>query len=356
MADGSNASLQPATPRLSVDGVDNPESLEEHLLVLVIVETSAGLYRCEATFGNWGNAQGRIGYLFFDRQTLDFGKSFVVRLRGESLFEGRITGLEARFPESSQPEVTVLAEDRLQDLRMTRRTRSFTEITDADMFRQIAADHGLTAEVNLSGPRHKLLAQVNQSDLAFLRDRCQAIEAELWIAGGALHAAPRARRQGQPLQLGRGGKLREFSVLADLANQRTDVVVGGWDVATKTALRHTADDSLIRGEEDGDSGASILSKAFGRRTEVLAHRVPLTAQDAQTEAEAWFRRQARRFVVGHGLAESDGKLRVGVTAELNGLGPLFSGRYYLSEVRHLFDRAHGLRTEFTGERPGLGRP
>jgi hypothetical protein len=39
---------------------------------------------------------------------------------------------------------------------------------------------------------------------------------------------------------------------------------------------------------------------------------------------------------------------------LAGLGPLFNGRYYLSEVRHTFDFARGIRTAFTAERPGLG--
>jgi hypothetical protein len=41
---------------------------------------------------------------------------------------------------------------------------------------------------------------------------------------------------------------------------------------------------------------------------------------------------------------------------LSGLGPLFSGKYYVAGVRHLFDGATGMRTEFTAERPGLSRP
>ena len=37
--------------------------------------------------------------------------------------------------------------------------------------RTIASDHSLTPEIDASGPTHKVLAQVNQSDLAFLRER-----------------------------------------------------------------------------------------------------------------------------------------------------------------------------------------
>ena len=38
-----------------------------------------------------------------------------------------------------------------------------------------------------------------------------------------------------------------------------------------------------------------------------------------------------------------------------GLGPLFNGKYYLSEAKHIFDNAKGLRTEFRAERLGIGK-
>jgi hypothetical protein len=41
--------------------------------------------------------------------------------------------------------------------------------------------------------------------------------------------------------------------------------------------------------------------------------------------------------------------------DLQGLGTLFSGKYYLCEVQVLFDPVNGLRTEFAAERPGLGK-
>jgi hypothetical protein len=48
--------------------------------------------------------------------------------------------------------------------------------------------------------------------------------------------------------------------------------------------------------------------------------------------------------------------RVGATIQLDGLGPLFSGDYYVAEVVHHFDGRQGLRTDLTVERPALGRP
>ena len=77
----------------------------------------------------------------------------------------------------------MLAEDRFQDLRMVRRSRTFEDVSDRDVIEQIAGEHGLTTDVDLDGPTYRVLAQVNQSDLAFLRERARAVDAELWLDG-----------------------------------------------------------------------------------------------------------------------------------------------------------------------------
>lgn len=352
MPDGSNSAIYSSRPTVVVGGEDNPD-LAAGLLGLCIVETVGGLYRCEVLFGNWG----ATGFRYFDRRTLDFGKGFELKIGNDKLFEGRITALEARFPEGGPPEIKVLAEDRLQDLRMTRRTRTFTDVTDSDVFRQVASDHGLRPQTDLNGSTYKVLSQVNQSDLAFLRDRARVIDAEVWVEGGTLRAAPRhSRAQGRALELVLGARLREFSVIADLANQRTSVTAGGWDIASKSVLTTEATESAIESELEGsEGGASILGSSLGQRKESLTHGVPLSSSEARAQAETLFRMMARRFLVGRGLAQTDAKLRVGSCVDLKGLGPLFSGKYYLAEVRHLFDGAQGIRTEFVGERPALGR-
>jgi len=68
---------------------------------------------------------------------------------------------------------------------MTRRTRSFADASDADVMRTVAQDHSLTPDIDVSGPTHKVLTQVNQSDLAFLRERARAVDAEVWVEGTA---------------------------------------------------------------------------------------------------------------------------------------------------------------------------
>lgn len=352
---GAATGIVVARPTITIDGTDQP-ALTERLLNVVIVEQMSGLYRCEVQIGNWGPVNGTPGFLYFDRKLLDFGKGLQVKLGSDVIFDGRILALEASFPQGLPPRIGLLAEDRFQDLRMTRRTRSFAKVSDANVFTQIAGEYGLSPQVNLSGPTYAVLAQVNQSDLAFVRERARAIDAELWMDGRTLNAQPHSSRNNGTLQLVQGGNLREFTVLADLAGQRTSVAVNGWDVASKSGLHYEATDSIIRGELNGDaSGASILQAKLGERKESLAHTVPVTSSEAQAEAEAYFKMMARRFLVGRGVASPDKRLRVGGYVDLQGLGPLFSGKYYLAETRYLFDTTLGSRVEFTAERAGLGQ-
>ena len=355
MAFDGKSGIQDSRPVLLVGGKENP-ALAGGLLSLSVVEDVNGLYRCEAKFGNWGPVNGTTDFLYFDRKTLDFGQDWQVKLGDDTLFEGRVMALEASFPLGAPPEITVLAEDRLQDLRMTRRSRTFENASDADVARRIAGEHSLTPEIELDGPTHNVLAQINQSDLAFLRERVRSLSAELWVNAKTLRAKPRASRGKGAVKLKHGTQLREFTALADLAQQCTSYAVSGWDAGGKAPLFHEAKETAVSSELNGEtSGAAILQQKLGPRKELLAHAFTHNRRETQLLAESMFRMTARRFVTGSGVAEPNAKLRVGTYVELEGLGPLFNGKYYLSEVKHLFDNAEGLRTCFCAEKPGIGK-
>jgi len=359
---GVTSAFYASRPKLSLDGKENAD-LSDGLLSLLVEENNSGLYRCELNFGNRGTADDSAGYLYFDRSILDFGKTVSVTIgdgdAAAQIFQGRIMRIEAKYIKETPPELTVLAEDRFQDLRMTRRTRVFEDVTDGEVIELLASQHSLKEEIDIDGPQtYKVLAQVNQSDLAFLRERARAIDAEAWVEGDTLHAQSRSRRNGEDVALTFGQRLQEFSVLADLAGQCTGLAVSGWDVNSKEAIEYEAEESVIRGELNGDqSGSNILGSAIGTRKEQITHAIPFTNEEARYMAEARYRMACRRFVTGFGAAEGDGRIRVGAHVELAGLGTLFNGKYYVVEARHAFDgvQGTGYRTYFKVERSGIGQ-
>jgi phage protein D len=355
--------LYSARPVLTISGRRRPE-LDAAVSALTVTETTEGLFELEATIGNWGATGAGIDYLWFGRDVLDFGAEVEVELgAGDAqgtVFRGRITGLEGRFPahrSGRPPEVTILAEDARQGLRMTRRTRTFESASLSDVLRRVAGDHGLTPDLDVDDVTLPVFAQTNQTDLCFLRGLARVADAELWVVRSTLHVQARARRRGASVTLTYGQTLRELQVLADLAHQRTALRVSGWDPDAKAAIDEEASDACLGGEVgSGKSGASLLREKLGEKVERVVHAMPLSTQEARARAEAAFRRDARRFVRGRAVAEGDARLRVGARVTLGELGPLFDGAYEVTEARHAFDWRSGYRTFFTAERPGLGNP
>lgn len=352
------SALYTARPQVDLDG-ETSADLTDRVLSVVVTETVEGMSRCELVAGNWDGSDAAHGYVFNARDIVDFGSLIEVRLgdgdRGGTVFSGHLTGIEAHYPQTRAPEIVFLAEDRLQDLRMTRRTRSFEDASDEDVMRDVITSHGLMAELDVEGPTHGHVAQLNLSDLAFIRDRARLVDADVRIDGSTVHVVARSRRASDEVTLTYNADLREVSVLADLSRQRSTVVVAGWDSAAKEAISARAEAAAISAELNGDtSGIDLLARAFTPRTDTIVHTAPATAEAAQAQADMALRTSARRFVTATGRAEGDARLRPGVRVRLDRLGPGFNGSYTLVEVEHTFDEHLGYQTRFRAERPGLG--
>ncbi len=350
--------LYSARPTIFIDETEEV-GLSAGLLSMRIEENEEGLAHCELTFGNWGTIDGRVGFLYFDRALLDFGRLLSITAGDgdaqANIFHGRISAMEGRFPQQRPPKLAIFAEDALQSLRMTRRTRVFEEMSDGEIVERIASEHGLQHNVSLNGPTHRAIAQLNQSDLAFLRERVRASGGVLWLEDQTLFAAPLTERDAGTVSLTYGQRLLEFTALADLAQQRTAVYAHGWDEQAKTSLSAKGRTTALSAEiGSGSSGFDILENAFGTYEEHLVHHAATTQAAVDALADAAAVRTALRFVRGRGVCEGDGRIRVGTTLELNEIGTLFEGTYTVVEVRHTFDGVDGYRTTFVVERPAIG--
>lgn len=354
----SPALLASGRPQISIDG-RRADRLETDLIRLEARADAAGVAALEAVFLNWGSAErGRpVDYVHFDTAALDFGKrltiAFALDGTAHTVFDGLITGLGAVYPELRPPELTILAEDTLAGLRYRRRTRLSENASDGDIAARILADAGLQGGERRDGARHAALLQVNEDELCALRARSS--DALITLHDGRVGLVEAASASAPPIRLTRENELIRFSVLADLAHQRGEVRVHGYDVAAKEAIHERADAAAIRPEAGrGRLGPEIVGRVFAGAADDLHLEAPATREEARTLAEAALRRRARRFVRGTGVTRGTPQLRVGARIELVDLGPWFDGGYLITAVTHRFDQDEGYRTEFEARRPNLG--
>lgn len=351
--------LVSARPVITVDGREST-ALHRDLIRLETHEDEQGLATLEAVFLNFGQTEraDAPGYVHFDRDELDLGKTIAVSVsatgNAETVFEGTISAIGASYPESRPPELTILAEDALAKLRLRRRSRTFENVTDADIMRRVLDDAGIGADVDAMGPSHVQRWQVGQSELELLRERAAALDARIGLKDGRVTA--RSRPDGaRPIPLSHQNELIRFEVRADLAQQRTTVRVHGWDVSAKQAIHEEAgpDSARAAAEAQGRTGPEALRQAWGEAPEDLHLEMPTTTEEARTLAEARMKRRARAFIRGRGTTRGTPGLRAGGRAELLDLGPWFSGVYEVTRVRHSFDQASGFRTEFEACRAAM---
>lgn len=349
-------------PTFKVAGQVQPD-LARDAVQIRIDEDIDGLKQLVAQFIAIGPRPGEAaeGQLWLDGQVLDFGREIIVSMGPSDaptdLFTGKVSALELSMDQGRAPEVCCLAEDRLMDLRMTRRFKTYEEVSDADLVQQIASQHGLRARADVSGPRFALVQQWNQSDLAFLRERARKLGADVWVEGDTLCLASRDQRQGSRLTLIQGADLLNVRLSADLAHQRSEVVVAGYDDAQQEAIDESATDDAVSSETQGQThGLQVLARAFGERVSHRVREVPLKGEDARAWARAAMLARARRFVRAAGVTSGHTQLCVGSVLRLERVSPLFEGDgYYVTRVSHTYDQSEGYRTHFEAERAWIGQ-
>ncbi len=323
-------------------------------------EQEDGLSSIELKFSNVAaDGVGGSDFAFEDETAFKLGDTVSVYCGDEyeptQIFSGIVTGLEATFTSDNSPTLTVLAEDALQKARMSRRSRAWQDQSIADIARTIAQDLGLQPQIDGFSDTSGTYAQLNESDLAFLRRLLARHDGDLQVVAQELHVAPRANVQRGALDLELHSQLRHARILADLAHQVDEVQVHGYDAARGEGVTGSSA-GTDRGPGRGRQGANFLADALGRRTHHISHLALRDQTEADAIAQAAFDERRRRFVTVTGTAEGNPALRVGAHATLMGLGPRFSNTYYITSCRHRFDREQGYETDFTGECAFLGEP
>jgi len=349
--------LYSSAPVFEVEGSVRGE-LARDLIRLEVEETTAGLKTLTARLLAQGPrpGEGDQGLLYLDGSILDFGKKVAVSIgpseTARTIFEGAVSGLEVAFHEGKPPEGVVFCEDRLMDLRMTHRCKTYEKMSDAKIAQAIASEHRLKAEVDAEGPTYDVVQQWNMSDLAFLRQRGRLIQAEIRVRGDTLYFQTRDKRSGTELTLVQGNHLIDVQARADLAHQRTKIKVSGYDASQRDLIDQEAGSEAVQAEaSEGLTGPAVLERAFGRRVSYRVRQTPLQTAEATAWAKAEMLRRSRGFVTVTGITRGTADMVVGSRLTLERVGQAFEGAgYYVTRVCHTYDSIDGHRTRFVAER------
>jgi phage protein D len=275
------------------------------------------------------------------------------------------------------------------------RTRTFVDMTDSDIAKQIARDAKFSPKdiaVEDSSTTHEHLSQIAQTDWDFLRQRAHEIGFETGVANGTFYFRPASKASGDS---GGGGLGVSVPIVGDLlgaagpkltfrqnllsfrprlssAGQVTDVEVRVWD--PKSALVVVGSAPVRTGTAKLKDNPAALAQKFpassvptitlpkipgmpdfgiapSASARLLVDR-PLqegpSAQAAADQAAVGFAEQiGSTFAEAEGVAIGDGKIQPGTAVTIDGVPEEFTGTWMVTSARHTFaPDGSGFQTRF----------
>ncbi|GAA3553259.1 VgrG-related protein [Kribbella ginsengisoli] len=278
------------------------------------------------------------------------------------LMTGEVTAIEAEYGETAFVTVRGYSQD--HRLQRVRRTRTFVNMSDADIARKIAREAGLTiGEITPGRVVEEHVGQVNQTDWEFLTARAAAAGAEVGVAQDRFFFG--ARTPAPPIALLMLSNLRAFAPRITAGNLAPEAEVRVWDPLAATVVSErvklAAADTVV-GAGLGETVAKVNDRPAARaaasgewgpppsaEATVLADR-PLSSgagirPAARRRAGGLAERLAGTFAEAVGESVGDPWLAAGQLVEVSGVAAPFAGRWTVTRARHELE--HGrYRTRF----------
>ncbi len=263
------------------------------------------------------------------------------------LLAGKIASLEPEL-DQTDPALVVRGYDLSHRLYRGRHRRSFNNVTDSDLVRQLAQEGQLRlGTVESTSEVHEYVFQNNQTNAQFLMERARRIGFELWVDCDTLHFR-RPAANAAPVRLVWGENLRRFCPRLATAEQVNEVQVRGWDPRRKDAVVGRA----TRGQGEprigvDRPGSEIARQSWGEAKYAVVDQFICSPAQADNLAQATLDEMASAFVQADGVCDGNADVAPAKQVQIEGVGNRFSGTYYVTQVVHEWSKDFGLKTNFS---------
>ena len=269
-----------------------------------------------------------------------------------SLLKGEVVAVEADARADGAPLVTVRGYDNAYRLHRERKSRTFLNVSDADLVRTIAREYGLSTQAGPATTIHDHIFQDNQTDWEFLRTRAHRIGYELFVRDRVLHfRAPGAA--GETPEVEFYLSLLRLRLRLSAPSQVSEVVVKGWDPKQKQEVVGQASRATVQPSIGETRSGSAMARTLGTGKYLVSDPLATTQAQATQLAQSIFDDIAGEFIHLEGTCLGDATIKPGQAIKIAKVGRRFSGQYYVSGATHKITAEEGYLTSFvvSGRRP-----
>lgn len=248
----------------------------------------------------------------------------------DSIFKGIVIKHSLKI-RPSQSFLIVECKDKAVKLTVGRKSKYFYESKDSEVLEEIIDGFGLEKDVETTNVTHKELVQYNVSDWDFLVTRAQA-NGKICVVDDGKISVKKPDVSQQPVEtVAFGATLLDFDAEMDARNQFQKVTSYGWNASDQEFLEAEADTPEF--ELNGNLTPDDLAQVVGLENLELKN-----GGGDNSVLQEW----ANSKVLFNRLAKIRGRMKFqGIPAvkpntllNLNGVGERFSGKVFISAVRH----------------------
>jgi phage protein D len=248
------------------------------------------------------------------------------------------------------------------------KTRLWEDVSRSDVARELAKEQGFQGEfVDIDETKEvfEVINQTSETDARFLRRLASREEFEFYVDKGGFHFHER-RQDTAPTHVftwfsdpGRGD-IVSLRVESDLVKRAGKVTVRGRNPMTRTTVESSASNDTVDrstlGEVvevvDPETGSTSIET---RNATASIHPTSATTEGrANRESAARFRRAERSTVKLSMKVVGDPTLHAKSIVEVRGISGLLSGKYYVTDVKHII-ASSGYVCDLKLTRDGGGR-
>ena len=249
----------------------------------------------------------------------------------ETIFKGIIIRHNLKI-RSSQSYLIIGCKDKAVKLTVGRKSKYFYESKDNDILEEIIDTYGLDKEIEETNVQHKELVQYNVSDWDFCITRAQANGKVCVIDDGKITIQKPDFVQNEIETVSFGATLLDFDAEIDARNQVSKITSYGWNYANQELLEIEADNPSINlnGNITADDLASVINlenlelKSGGGTPDVELQE--------WADAKSLFNKLSK--IRGKVKFQGIPSVKPNTVINLEGVGDRFSGKVYISAVRH----------------------
>ena len=265
-----------------------------------------------------------------------------------NIFSGIVIKQSLKIRNQRAPQLVVECRHKAVKATVGRKNACFHNLNDIEVFEKILRNQGFkSTEIDMpdsSSLVHSELVQYNCTDWDFILNRAEMIgKVILTNDEKIIIKTPTVNPNNQffPLLL---NSVIELDAEMDSRNQYATVKTKAWDVANQSIAESQADEPADF-EEQGNLGVDDLAAVIGLNEFTLNHSGALTTDELKAWADAQLLKSRLSKIRGRVKFKGTASINPGDVVELRNLGEHFSGKAFVSGIRHDYDAIHGWKTQ-----------